>query len=355
MKNVFSTGRTLITALCAALAFASCERDTPPPPSTGTLHTNTAGEGFFILNEGGFNAGNSSISYYDMNGAHAGNTFNNLFLQANGVPLGDVGQSMYLMNGALYVVVNNSSKICVLNPTTLALNATITGFAGPRNMVQVDASTALVTQMYSDKIAILDLTTSTISGYIDLGVTSEAIYFDGVTYVTSLESDKLYELHNPASWTGIDSAVTIAPGGNSIVRDANGRTWILCYGSYATSTPGGLFRIDPTGSVVEAAMPMSTFDFATHLTTNPAGDSLFFLNYDIYGMSISDGALPTTPFISGSGHSFYTIGLMPNTSNFFAGDAVDYVQSGLIYRYDGTGAQTDVDTVGIIPNNFLWY
>lgn len=347
---------TLFSALTIAVAFSSCKRDEPAPSTPTAIRTFAPGEGIFVLNEGGFTAGNSSISYYATAGADAGNTFNDLFRKANNVPLGDVAQTEVLINNQLYVVVNNSGKVVVMNPHTLFITKTITGLAGPRNILAVNSSVALITQMYSDQIAILDLSTNTISGYINLGVTSEALVMTaGKIFVSSLESDKLYALSDANPNTVIDSSVTIVRGGNSMVTDNNGKIWILSYGSYFPSLAGGLFRVNPSALQVEASMPLTTSDFATHLCTNPAGDSLFFLNFSIYRMSVNDVVLPSTGFISGVGHSFYTIGLCPNTSNFFAGDAVDYVQSGLIFRYNGAGSQTDVDTVGVIPNSFLMY
>lgn len=346
---------TLAAALiCGGVLFTSCDRDTPTPNEPGTNRVFNSGEGFFILNEGGFTAGNSSMSYYDMNGANPGTVFNQVFMNANHVPLGDVAQSMTLINGYLYVVVNNSSKVLVLNPQSLAIVATIDGLAGPRNILQVDSAHAWITQMYDNTIQVLDLSTNTITGTHSVGVPAEAITkVNGKIFITSLVTDKLYACTaNPFT---VDSSMVIAPGGNSMVTDANGKLWVLSYGYWATSAPGGLFRVDPALNTVEASMPFTSSDFATHLCANPAGDSLFYINYNIYRMAISDAALPTSAFISGAGHSFYTIGLMPNTSNFFAGDAVDYVQSGLLFRYNAAGAQQDVDTVGIIPNNFLWY
>lgn len=356
MRKMLSPYRFIsFTAFACVALFTSCERDEPTPANPGTAHTFTPGEGFFVLNEGGFTAGNSSLSYYAVSGADAGSTFNNLYLNANGVPLGDVAQSVTMINGRMYIVVNNSSKIVVVNPINMGAASTIPNLAGPRSILQIDANTAWITQQYSEQVAILDLNTNAVTGYVNLGVSSEAIIkLNGEVFVTSMESDKLYAI-DPSNPSNIDSAMTIAPGGNSMVADGNGKLWVLAYGYWATSAPGGLFRIDPNSNTVEASMPMTTFDFATHLCTNPAGDSLFFLNYNIYRMATSDGALPSNAYIPGSGHSFYTIGLMPNTSNFFAGDAVDYVQAGLLFRYDGSGAQTDVDTVGIIPNSFLWY
>lgn len=355
MKTDHTTRFFTIAALAAAMLFTSCERDEPATPSNTASRTFTPGEGFFVLNEGGFTAGNSSISYYAATGADAGKTFNNLYQKANGVPLGDVAQSMTLINGRIYTVVNNSSKVVVLNPMNMGATTTITGLAGPRYILQINSTTAWISQMYTDQIAVLDLSSSTVSGYINLGVTSEAMQMaNGKVFVSSLESSKLYAI-DPANSSSIDSSMTIAPGGNSMVIDGSGKLWVLAYGAWSTSTAGGLFRVNTSSNTVEASMPFNTWDFPTHLCINPAGDSLFYLNYDIFRMSVNDGALPGTAFIAGTGHSFYTIGLMPNTSNFYAGDAVDYVQSGLLFRYDAAGVQTDVDTVGVIPNSFMWY
>lgn len=345
----------LAIAVITVAAFSSCKRDEPNPDQGTTIRTYTPGQGFFVLNEGGFNAGNSSISYYMLNGSEAGQTFNHLFAAANGVPLGDVAQSITMINNQLFVVVNNSSKIAVMNPANLQTVRTITGLYGPRNILQVNNTTAFISQMYSDQIAVFDLSTSTITGSLTLGVTSEAMALvNGKVYVTSQESDKLYVI-DPAQSYAIDSSAVIAPGGNSMLTDANGKLWILAYGYWATSAPGGLYRVDPATNVVEAAMPFTTFDFPTHLGANPAGDSLYFLNFDVFRMAITDATLPASGYISGVGHAFYTIGLLPNSSNVFVGDAVDYVQSGLIFRYDAAGTQVDVDTVGVNPNNFLLY
>lgn len=344
-----------ILLLAFAAMITSCKRDEPNPTSPVPLRNFTSGTGFFILNEGGFNAGNSSLSYYAMNGSEAGQTFNNLYVNANGVPLGDVAQSMTMINGKLFVVVNNSSKIVVLNPGDLKSEHTITGLNGPRNVIQVNSTTAYISQMYSDQIAVCDLTSNTITGYIALGVTSEALALvNNKVYVTSQESDKLYVV-DPTQTTTIDSSAVIAPGGNSMITDVNGKLWILAYGYWATSAPGGLFRVDPSTNAVEASMPFTTFDFPTHLAANPAGDSLYYLNYDVFRMAVTDGSLPVTGYISGAGHAFYTIGLLSTSSDLFVGDAVDYVQSGLIFRYDSNGVQTDVDTVGVNPNGFLLY
>lgn len=346
--------KTVLIAAAAALVFTSCRRDEPEPDPQPVVPVYTSGQGFFILNEGGFNAGNASMSYYYTAGANAGTVVNDVFQSANNVPLGDVANSVSGINGRMYVVVNNSNRISVINPANMVVTHTISGLLSPRYIQQLTVTKAYITEMGANRISIVNLNNNTISGTIAMPYSTEAIAMtNGKVYVGSQNSDKIYVI-DPNTDALIDS-VTTAYGTNSMQVDANGKLWALSYGSWSASAAGGLHRINTSNDSVEAAMPMTTSDFATHLCKNPAGDSLFFLNFNVYRMSVNDAVLPSSPFISGTGHAFYTIGLLPNTSNFFAGDAVDYVQRGILYRYNGAGTQTDADTVGVIPNNFLAY
>jgi hypothetical protein len=63
--------------------------------------------------------------------------------------------------------------------------------------------------------------------------------------------------------------------------------------------------------------------------------------------------LPTSSIINQNGALFYGLGISP-THDIYISDAVDYVQSGIIYRYDSTASLKDQFSVGIIPQVF-WF
>jgi len=64
--------------------------------------TSASGEGLFICNEGNFQYGNATLSYYD---PATKTVQNEVFYRANGMKLGDVAQSMIIRNGVGWVVV----------------------------------------------------------------------------------------------------------------------------------------------------------------------------------------------------------------------------------------------------------
>lgn len=354
MKQTFSMKTGLVAIIAASMVFTSCRRDEPEPDPNPVVPVYTSGQGFFIINEGGFNAGNASMSYYYTAGANAGTVVNDVFQSANNVPLGDVANSVSGINGRMYVVVNNSNRISVINPANMVVTHTISGLQSPRYIQQLTVTKAYVTEMGANRISIVNLNNNTISGTIAMPFSTEAIAMtNGKVYVGSQNSDKLYVI-DPNTDALVDS-ITTAYGVNSMQVDNNGKLWALSYGLWSIPAAGGLHKINTANDSVETALSFTTSDFPTHLCKNPAGDSLFFLNFSVYRMSVNDASLPSAPFISGTGHAFYTIGLMPNTSNFFVGDAVDYVQRGVLFRYNGAGTQTDADTVGVVPNNFLAY
>src|SRR5690242_18231299 len=84
---------------------SSCGSDPSPEIPVGSA-------GYFVVNEGGFGNGNTSISFYDRNS----NTMtNDVFTKKNGRALGDQSQSVTVFEGKAYIVVQHSGKIEVIN------------------------------------------------------------------------------------------------------------------------------------------------------------------------------------------------------------------------------------------------
>ena len=94
----------VVVSSCTKEPIRPSTGDPDPPPGGSTTYS----EGFFIVNEGNFNWGNASVTYVDIS---TGTAHQHIFQQANSRPLGDVAQSMKVLNNRGYIVVNNSNRI----------------------------------------------------------------------------------------------------------------------------------------------------------------------------------------------------------------------------------------------------
>ncbi|MCU0410698.1 MAG: hypothetical protein MUC70_05305, partial [Bacteroidales bacterium] len=212
------------------------------------------GNGFFILNEGNFMAGNGSISFYSH---ETTKIYNDLFESVNGRPLGDIPTSITLAGSVGFIVVNNSGTIEVIDMHNMESLATITGLSSPRQIV-IDGRKAYVSSLSSEEITIIDVDDFTIDGSIEIGSGSEAMIVYG---------NKLFAAH----WAGGNSIKvidldtkqvikTIVTGlePESMVLDSSGKLWVLCTGGYMNEEVPALYRINPATFDIEATLPFRT-------------------------------------------------------------------------------------------------
>lgn len=329
-------------------ALSACRKDKPEQPAEAPITVGNE-HGVYITNEGNFQWGNASVSYYN---AGSGSVTEDLFEPANGVGLGDVCQSMCVENGKAYIVVNNSGKVVVVDPVTFVASATITGFSSPRFIQPVSIGKAYVTELSGNKIRVVDLNSNTITGNIPCaGITQEMALAGDKIFVTN--ESKAYVYVIDSNTDAITDSVAVSRGGGTIATDGNGKLWVGCTGG--SGTPAALYRIDPQTVEVEAAIPVSgAVTGPWRLTMNGAGDALYLLNGGVYRMAITDGALPGTPFIAAEGRNLYGLGVDPANGDVYVADAVDYTQRGRVFRYTAGGSAITDFLAGRIPNGFVF-
>ena len=323
--------KDLLKVILIISAIVSCTRISENPES-GVF----TGNGVFIVNEGNFMGGNGSLSFFSYDSMKI---YNDLFYQVNGRPLGDVPNSILIYKDKIYVVVNNSGKIEVIDQSTLESKATINKLISPRQMEIVGENKAYVSSLYSDSVAIINLTDNSISGYINLRRSSESIIITGdKAFISNRTEGNEIMVINTLNNQVIDSVeVGIEP--ESMVIDKDHKIWALCNGGWARQNFAELYVINSNTNDIEKKFVFPTKQASpSSLKIDGLGQTIYYLDNGLRKMDIYSAALPLTPLIPESGGYFNKIGINPSNSDIFITDAVDFTQQGylLMYKHDGT-------------------
>ncbi len=343
----------MAAALISSLPFFSCNKQNEPL-KTGFLN------GIYVVNEGGYNNSNASITYYDRDSAQV---HKQLFAKANGRDLGDVAQSFAVAGDLGLIVVNNSQKVEVVDLETFISVGTITGMDYPRYALQVTADKAYITDgNYAGNVYVVNLNTLEIDGEIPVGKGPENI----------VRAADLIYVANSGGWDSDSTVSVIDPQGDVVVKtitvgdhptdlavDADLNVWVLCKGKVLYDNNWNVI-----GETDSRLVKINTIDFSSdkifivgvtgdffnpvRLTAGKDGTYLFYAEAGgIYKMGINDTSTPGQAFIPGS---FYGLEVDPDTGNVLALKANGFDAGGRAYIYTFEGRLVDSLDVGIAPN-----
>jgi len=336
--------KKIITLFILLAVIASCKKTPDYNADEYPL-----GGGVFILNEGNFLGGNGSLSFYSYDSLKI---YNDLFLSVNSRPLGDVPFSMAMREDRVYIVVNNSGKIEIINSVTFESTATINNLISPRNIAFINNSKAYVSSLYSDSVAVIDLFSNSISGYINLRRTSEAIVIAGNrAYISNWAGGNEIMVVNTLDNTVVDSIeVGIEP--ESMVLDRNTRLWVLCTGGWSGTEAAKLIQIDiSTNSILNTFTFPIDQSITSSLTIDSFRQTLYYLDGGVRQMDIALDRLPNIPIIAETGATFYKLAVNPSNGDIFVTDAVDYSQKGYVIIYKNDGTLISKERADIIPGS----
>lgn len=346
------------------IATASCKKeknqnDTPVTPISEEK------KGVYILNEGTFTYANSSLSYYDKEADTVGN---NLFFKTNGSPIGDVGQSLALYDGSLYIVVNGSKYIYKVDAETLKFQAKLEGFASPRNIHVLENGLAYVSDLQKDGLWLIDLNTMEHRQFIETGNSTEAMVRVGDELFVSNWSNYYVPNSSNNSVQVIDmktntlvETIDVPQEPNAMVVDKDNIIWVLCSGGY---NPGeqepALVCIDAAKRQIIKRFDFNAgIDYPDGLAIDGAGENLYYLNggynnLNVYKMSVDAAQTPDNPFIAADGRVFYNVAVDPENGDVYVTNAKNYVQNGDVERFTKDGELLSKFTVGIVPCYMLF-
>lgn len=365
MKRNSTMNKIFYLLLITPVLFFSCGGDEDPSP------VNALGsEGFFVVNEGGFGNGNTSVSFYDR---ESGQITNNIFSSNNGIPLGDQAQSMTVHNGMGFIVVQGSAKLEVINLADFSLVATLTeGIESPRYFVGLNESKGYLSDWGADGVSgtvkVIDLSSFEVTKTIATGQgTDQLMMFNSNIYALNAGGwgrDNTIQVISTDSDEVINT-VQVDDNPNSIQLGSDGNFWVAFSGHIAydfstfeiiveESTPGGLSKISPSGDVItsliaeEIGYGLSPSDLSADLD----GTTLYYnQNGAVYSISSDASAFPSQPFIS---KNYYGLAVDPIDGSIIGCEAPDFTNAGNIDFYDASGNLSNSLEVGIAPNGVVF-
>ena len=340
--------KRLFVVLTCIVLIASCKKDS-------STHVPIAEHGVLTVNEGNFNWGNAGLSFFDSDK----NTLSkDVFKEANGFSLGDVAQSATLIDSLLYVVVNNSAKVVVVSASTFKQQSviSITG-SSPRNLLSVNDSIAYVTELYANKIWIVNTKAGTTLGSITVaGETNQMEKVNDQVFVaerTKFNGASVAQIRVVNTLSHQTTKVIPLPTQpNSICKDVAGNIWAM------TDTGGGkpasLIAIDNGTLSVTKQFDFPTGKTPSRLRYNTANHTLCFLSGNgVYSTGSNTSALPTSPLFNMSAAIPYAFDIDAK-GKYYVSDAINYAQSSKCFIYNADGSQSHSFNAGINTNQFVF-
>lgn len=334
--------KLIIVLLFTSCILSSCKKEKQPQIPVSS----NSGDAIIIC-EGLFGAANSRIDVYDRS---TNSIIENVFTTANNRPLGDIAQSGMIINNKLYLVVNNSSKIEVLNLDNFKSEQIVHNLQSPRIILNLHTK-LYVSDIYANKIHVLsypDL--SYIKAINRNGWTEELLYLNNLVYTSNFDHSFVY-LIEPNTDQIIDSISISAPSG-SILRDKNDKIWVLTGGGIGQNSNNQIHRINPQSKSIEKTINLNTSG-AFKLKINRSGDKLYYLKgSQVFTLSI-DQETPEL-FYQKNSATWYGIAFDPTNTNIWLCDAKSYVENGEITIISPEGIVSQQFNTGIIPNDVIF-
>lgn len=260
-----------IAFLILMVGISSCKKVDAPDPVTPVLAPTV---GVYILSEGSFGGNNSKLGFYTNSSSSISGDF---FLQQNPTltaGLGELANDAIIFGGKMYIVMNGSGRVTVLN----AANATfIKNISFLNNTVNkqpryaVAARGKVYVTSWDNTVSVVDTTSLSIIKTISVGANPEGI---------AASANFLYVANSGAFNTIPDSTVSlidlnteteirkikVGVNPNKIEINAAGNVFVSAYGNFST--------IPPSISVINGA---------TNTASTNLGSGFAYTNIRIFG------------------------------------------------------------------------
>ena len=338
----------------------------------------------FVLNEGNFQKNNSTLDFFRFSD---GNYVSDAFGSMNPTVvqgIGDTGNDLALNGDKLWLVMNGSGYVHVLNAFDETLIASI-AVPDPR-YITFDKSYAYVSSYagaiyggdeVKGKVYRISLSTYKVDGEVEVGCQPEGVAVSGNKLYVANSGGYNYIHENTVSVIDlssfkVSSTVTTASNLHFMASDGQGVVYVSSYGEsswsqdadgnwiQSMSEPMGLYKISGASSSQVKDVHVSCMTMCSDGYIYAIGNAEELTGGDsnmLYKVSVKDGSV-TSKAISGTDAAKvgnpYGICVAPGTGEIFIADA-DYTGPGKVWCFTKDLKEKWSAVAGMLPAHMVLY
>lgn len=355
MKNRFNIG--LLASMCF---WSSCtpQYEAEVPEALDNLRA-------IVVSEGQFGYGSASLTSL----THAGEIEQDLFRRVNGGrPLGDVAQSMTRIGDRLYVTLNNSRKLEVMDANTFESVETMPIGLDviPMYVQHLGGDSIIVTdQKSSSQLIIMDINHGKdrpiVRRTVSMGGANRSFQMQLIDGKLFVGADRL-SVFDLGKLNAADRREVKKRDGNAIqtvdfsklVVDKNGLLWALGHWQ--------LIAIDPRTETTVCELNLSELNinsWTSCLDISPDGSTLYFNSSQrVYTVNVDDPQVPTKAIELPSyndGRTVYVMCISKENTIFLSEVLYGSLSRSRIYEYDLNGVELQNFRAGIFSHYIYFY
>jgi hypothetical protein len=369
-----------ISIMLIAICFIACRKDIKVVPEevTNTLfpaEPNAAVRGLYLVNEGNMYMNKASLDYVDF---RMGSYRKNIYNQANPEVtkgLGDVGNDVGVYGSKLYVVINGSNKVEVLNVKTGKriqqidiINCRYITFS--RGKAYVSAYLGQIGDPKAPNGIVAEIDTSSLkeTKRVEVGrqpeemaVVGNNLYIANSGGYTPGNYERTISVINLDTFKEI-KRIPVAVNLHRLKADRYGDLYVTSRGDYL-DVPSKLYVIDTKTDLVKKVFDVAASNIVIDDDLAYIYSSSFNIitgqstvSYDM--INIKDEVLLGRKFIADGTDKVikvpYGLAVHPVSKDVFVTDATDYVTPGVLYCFDATGKKKWSVETGDIPAQFAF-
>lgn len=325
----------------------------------------TAGK-MLVLSEGLFNMNNSTLAYYDFEKKEL---ITDYFLQKNGRGLGDTANDMILYGSKIYIVVNVSSQIEVIDAATGLSVQRIPLFdenefaRQPRYLDKKDGKVYVT--CFDGNLVRIDTTKLEVDAIVKCGRNPEGLCIVGEKiYVANSGGLDFPDNDNTVSVVDVKTfkelkKIEVAQNPYKLFSDSEGDVYVSSRGNYSASLPYRFQRIDSyVDKVVQDFEGLNVLNF--HLFE----DKIYMYSYDfdsdeswIKVFDCLTEKVVSEKFITDDTKIDrpYSIQVNPFDKDVYLTNCPDFTSFGDVFCFkpDGT-LNFKINNIGLNPNKILF-